>query len=334
MKRRQFVAAVSATAASATLLGSRPARSAPNGEVTFYTSTSDDITPMIKSFNAIYPDIKVKMITGEGGTLLTRLRAEKARPQCDVVNLSADALLNYPELFKPYKSKEDAAFEPWGIIRNGDTIYGYGFTISIQTFAYNSQRLAKADVPTSWQDMLSPRFKGKYVVANPVISTAGYGSLSQVIQTYGWDGVQKYIDTARFSQNTDVIPQNVARGEEALVITEETKAGNLTRAGYPVVVTYPSEGVAPTVEGIGLVKNGPNGDNGLIFAEFLNSKDGHGFNVKFRNRRTPRKDSAPPVGLPPSSALKINPKYDFLDGVHHHDEWIAKFASLLQAKSR
>src|SRR5262249_49565305 len=152
------------------------------------------------------------------------------------------------------------------------------------------------DAPKSWKDLLAPEAKGKFIVANPSLATSGYGSFSQIVQMYGWEAAQKYVENGKFLATTGAIPQSIARGEDAFGVFEETKAWGLANEGYPIKVIYPEEGIAPTVEAIAIIKNGPNPENAKLFAEFLNSKEGHAITVAARNRRTPRIDSPPPVG--------------------------------------
>jgi iron(III) transport system substrate-binding protein len=287
--------------------GPRLAR-ADTGEVVFYGFPGNHIDPLIAAFNRHHPEIKVRVVLGQGPEMLARLKAEKDRPQADVADLASYDVILAADLFTPYRSAEHAAFPDWAVIRKGDDILGYGFATSMQIFVVNTTIMEAAAAPKSWRDLMDPRFKGKYMVGNPALSTAGLESWSQMVQMYGRPGAEAYVDNAVFSAQTNLVPQNVGRGEVAIGLVEETKSKELERQDFPVALIYPAEGVMPTVGGIALVRNGPHPETARTFAEFLNSREAHEVNVAARNRRSPRLDAPPPQELPPMSQIKLNDK--------------------------
>lgn len=292
-----------------TLVTSRIA-SAQSGEVVFYGFAGDHIAPTIRAFNKLYPDIKVRAITLQGPAMIARLRAEKDNPRSDVVDTAADLLLTNTDLLTPYKSKEASHFPSWAVIHEGDNVYGYGFSVAVQIFLINTTQMSIADAPRSWKDLLKPQYEGKFLLGNPGSTTAGYDSYAQMLQIVGPSKIQTFIDNAVFSPETNLVPQEVGRGEVPMGLVEETKAFDMKQQGYPVELIYPSEGLVPTVDGWALVRNGPNPENARLFVEFMNSLKGQNLDVEYRNRRVGREDANSPKGLPPMSQLKINDSVD------------------------
>lgn len=283
---------------------------AQSGEVVFYGFTGDHIAPTIRAFNKRYPNIKVRAITLQGPAMIARLRAEKDNPRCDVVDTAADLLLTNTDLLTPYKFKEAGHFPSWAVIRKGDDVYGYGFSVAVQIFLINTTQMSLADAPRSWKDLLKLQYKGKFLLGNPGSTTAGYDSFAQMLQIAGPSEIETFINNAVFSPETNLVPQEVGRGEVPMGLVEETKAFDMKQQGYPVELIYPSEGLVPTVDGWALVRNGPNPENARLFAEFMNSLEGQNINVAHRNRRVGRDDANSPTGLPPMSQVKINDAVD------------------------
>ncbi|MDP7652891.1 MAG: extracellular solute-binding protein [Rhodospirillales bacterium] len=326
--------ASAAVLTAAMVFGGGTAALAQSGEVTYYGYKGAMIPATIKAFNKIYPNIKVKVITGQGTETLARIKAEKENPQGDVIYGDTNSLINNYQYFEPYKSKHHDAFPAWSLMMVGDKIMAYGYNVSIQIFVVNTNVMKIGDAPTSWKQLMEPKYKGKFMVGNPALSSAGYYSFSQMYIMNGREGAEKYVENGTFMPKTNLVPANVGRGETAFGLVEETKSWGLADKGFPVKVIYPDEGVVPTVAGIGLIKNRPNMENGRLFAEFMNSREGHNINVATRNRRAPRKDADAPRGLAPFSELKLNPKVNVDETVKNRDAWVKIFDEFFYKKQK
>ena len=310
------------------------AANAQTGEVVWYGYSGKHVAATVKAFNVKYPNVEVKTITAEGGELIARLQAEKERPQADICFCSGDHYFNYPFLWQPRRSRHHDAFPEWGVLKNGNDILAYGYTISIQVFIINTNVMPFDKAPKSWGDLLKPEYKGKFMVGNPSLTSAGYYSFFQVLQTYGWDAMENYVENAVFSPSVNAVPVSVARGEMAMGLSEETKSWAQAEQGFPVKVYYPTEGIIPTMSGIGVVKNPPHPENAVLLADFILSEEGQNINVATRNRRVPRIGANVPKGLVPFSELKFNEKANEAEANTMHTEWVKKFDEIFSRKSK
>ena len=298
---------------------------AQSGTVVMYGYPGKHNDGIVTAFQKKYPNIKVKVVNGQGPELFARLIAEKDNPQCDVIDTGVNEVLERPDLFEPYRSPSHDKFPPWAIVKRGNDIMGYGFTILIQVFAINTKEMPLADAPKSWKEVLEDKYKGKFMLGNPALSTAGLNSATQIYQMFGEEGIKKLAANAQFASKTNLVPQSVGRGEVAMGLVEETKTQGLELEGYPVKLVYPSDGVTPTYNVLGLIKNRPNPENGRLLVDFLTTREGQNINVKTRNRRTPRIDADAPKGLPPMSTLKINQSVNSTKMVTERDKVVALF---------
>ena len=338
MKRLSVIsrlgAASAAVLAAAMVVGGGTAALAQSGEVVYYGFKGANVPGTIKAFNKIYPNIKVKAVTGQGAQTMARIKAEKDNPQGDVIYGNSSTLINNYQYFEPYKSKHHDAFPEWALMKVGDNIMGYGYNVSIQIFVVNTNVMKVEDAPTSWKELMLPKYKGKFMVGNPALSSAGYFSYAQMYIMYGRAGIDKYVENGTFVSKTNMVPANVGRGEVAFGLVEETKSWGLADKGFPVKVIYPAEGVVPTVGGIGLIKNRPNMENGLLLAEFMNSREGQNINVATRNRRASRKDADAPRGLAPFSELILNQNVSVDGTMNNYNDWVKIFDEIFYEKQK
>ena len=276
--------------------------------VVVYSAVSPKVmSAFVEEFQKQNPGIKVELISGGSGEMLTRLNAEKARPRADVlVGPDADNFDAYLDLFESYKSKEDAAFPRSAI--GPDNKY-YGFSTNFQAFIVNTKMMPAEKAPQTWSDLAKPEYKGKIVMANPAQSGSAYSQMQQILQLYNWDLMDKIIGTATFVTSSRLAYQNIAKGEAPVGLTSEFNIVASQAEGFPVVAIYPKDGTALINDASGIVKGGPNPDNAKKFLDFVNSKRAHQMIVEIDKRRSARSDVPPPAGLPDAQTLKTFP-YD------------------------
>ena len=298
---------LSAVLAAGSLLVAVPA--AAQSSVVVYSAVSPKVMQaFVDQFQKDNPGIKVELISGGSGELLTRLQAEKAKPRADVlVGPDADNFDAYLDLFEGYKSKEDAAFPRSAV--GPDNKY-YGFSTNFQAFIVNTKMMPLDKAPQSWNDLTKPEYKGKVVMANPAQSGSAYSQMVQILQLYNWDVMNKVIANVTFVTSSRLAYQNIAKGEQPVGVTSEFNILASKLDGNPVDFVYPKDGTALINDASGIVKGGPNPANARKFMDFINSKQAHQMIVDIDKRRSARSDMAPPAGLPDAKTLKTFP-YDY-----------------------
>jgi len=276
--------------------------------VVVYSAVSPKVMQaFVDEFQKQNAGIKVDLISGGSGELLTRLQAEKAKPRGDVlVGPDADNFDAYLDLFDSYKSKEDAAFPRSAV--GPDNKY-YGFSTNFQAFIVNTKMMPLDKAPQAWSDLTKPEYKGKVVMANPAQSGSAYSQMQQILSLYGWDVMNKVINTATFVTSSRLAYQNIAKGEMPVGITSEFNIVASKADGFPVEAVYPKDGTALINDASGIIKGGPNPENARKFLDFVNSKQAHTMIVDIDKRRSARSNVAPPAGLPNAATLKTLP-YD------------------------
>jgi iron(III) transport system substrate-binding protein len=288
------------------LAAAHPAR-AQSGTVVMYAYPGAHNDLIVSHFQRKHPNIRLRIITGQGPQMHARLIAESSNPQADVVDASVEDLMSRPDLYEAHESPNRSAFPDWAVVRHDGKTMGYGFTITMQCLAINTREMSLDQAPKSWEDILDDRYKGKFMIGNPALSKGGLDTFMIIHTMFGEDGVRKLSQNGLFAPQTNIVPQSLGRGEIAFGLVEETKTQQLIDEGFPIALRYPTEGITPTTSMMALVRNRPNKENGKLLLDFITSREGLNLNVEGRNRRVPRADCNPPQNLPPMSEIRVNP---------------------------
>lgn len=303
---------------------------AQSGKVVLYNPGGAKVgQALAEAFQKTKPGVTVDVINAGVGELFTRIKAERARPRGDVLmGASIEAFQSDADLFEPYKSIEDAAF-PREMVGK-EQLY-YGFDLLLQTLMINTKLMPLDQAPKSWKDLADPKYKGKIALANPSLSGSAYGQFAQVLQLYGWDVGEKIINNAVVVTSSQLVWQNVAKGEIAIGITGDNNVVTQATAGFPVAAVYPSEGTALRFSANALIKGAPNGANAKALVDFLNSKAAHEISVDITSRRSARPDVKAPPGQIPNTQIKTF-EYDDEAAAKNRDANLRRVDDLISRK--
>ena len=297
------------------------------GNLVIYNAGTPEMgDDLVKAFKAKYPDIKVDVIRAGSGELITRIKAEAAKPQGDIILAVAKENLEViGDLLQSYKVKEDAAF-PAGV-KDPASLY-YGFSYNIQAFIVNTELVKPEEMPKSWKDLGDKKWSGKIVLANPALSGSSYAQMFQMVGLYGWDHINAVRKVATYVPTSTLAYTLVSRGEFAVGVTGEGNVFTEKSKGNPVVAVYPSEGTGLRFDASGIIKGGPNLANAKIFMDWMTTKEAMGIVSQAPHyRRMTRPDVAAPPGLPPSADIKFM-TYDAAAAEAKRDEFLKKFGEI------
>ncbi len=226
-------------------------------------------------------DIQVPPDNKNSGQAIAALIAEKASPVADVVYLGGIAAdpARDAGVLTPYRPKG------WDRIPAGlKDPNGYWFAIHSGTLGLfvNTAALGGKPVPQSWKDLLKPEYKGMVGYLDP--TSAAVGQLGVMAVNLALGGSYDNLDPAiRFfkdlAKNEPIVPKQtsyarVVSGEIPILIDYDF---NAYRAQYtdkaPVRFVIPREGTVVFPYVMGLVKGGPNADNGRKVLDFVLSDE-------------------------------------------------------------
>lgn len=292
-----------------------PKTSGPSGEAMIYTSMYPDILDKVCKPNVqkALPNLKTNWFQGGTEKLKTKIAGEiKANKIGTDVLMVADPsyylylkdkglLLNYksPNLKDVISDKDsDGA---WSAVR-----------ISNMIIAYNEAKIAKEDIPTTWSDLLDPKYKGKIAMPNPMLSGSAYVAVGAIADKFGWEFFDKLkANGLRVEEGNSAIQNKLLTGEYmAAMILEENILKLQETKKEPLKVCYPKEGIISIASPIGIMSSTKNPEGAKALVDWWLSKEGQQAVTKGWMHSV-RGDVQPPFGAPKMetllpTAIKVN----------------------------
>jgi len=251
------------------------------GEITAYTSLEeDDVKVYLDAFAKAEPDIKVNVLRLSTGDLGARILAEKSNPQQDIIWGWAVTQMVDPrilEMTEPYNpkgiDKVNTAFKDPKGRWFATTGYLAGFCVNTEVLKKNN-----LPMPTSWQDLLKPVYKGQIVMPNPASSGTGYLQISSILQMKGEQEGWKFLkeldkNMAQYIKSGSKPCKMASAGEYAIGASFAFSGVKQIIQGYPIKLVIPSEGAGYEIEVSALMKTSQNKTDAMQFLDWLLTLD-------------------------------------------------------------
>lgn len=280
---------------------SASAAASGSNELTVYTAFPE--AEVVYYFNKFEEEtgIKVNYIRLSAGEMLTRVEAEKDNPQASLMfGGSTDNYISAvdKDLLEPYQSPElentpESYLDP---TETWNPIY-----VGCIAFACNQEWFEEQglEYPTSWDDLLDPAYKGEIIMAHPATSGTAYTVLATLVQLMGDDDVWTYLselnnNMSQYTKSGSAAPNAVAMGEAAIALTFSHDGLQPTAEGYPIELSFPSDGTGYEVGATALIKNGPadEQENAKKFIDWICSADGQNCYAENDSFRVPTNTQA------------------------------------------
>ncbi|MCF3936142.1 extracellular solute-binding protein [Acuticoccus sp. M5D2P5] len=177
--------------------------------------------------------------------------------------------------------------------------------VSTLRVVYNTENVSPEEVPTTWAELVSDKWKGRIVMNDPFESAGTWDFF------WGSDDFGKPFIDGLFAN--DILMQRgmggqvdaVVRGERDIAPVFEYLAVAAMERGAPLAFADLEEGV-PVVPGpFGIIADAPNPELAEKVFEYLISQEGQTVMVDNVGTYSGRPDVAPPADLPPLADLKV-----------------------------
>ena len=309
MLRRTFAATLP-LALLAAPVGAQAAK-----KLVVYTSNDSTLNDLVFGAFRNETGIEVEPVAAGSGVVMRRLQAEKARPLGDIVwGVSRSLLQTNKALFEPYVSKHRDSTP--AEFRDPDNLW-IGNNLHLLVILQNTKMVPDTEAPKGWADLLAPKWKGKIAFTDPANSGSAYATVTMLVDLWGggeagWKKVGALFKNLKVLNRSSLVFQGVGNGEYPLGISLEYAGPMWAAGGAPVKVIYPNDGTTFSMEGVAIVKDGPNPDSAKAFVDYINRKDVREMILKATFRRPTRSDvdlSKLPGGMPAMSSVKLL-KYD------------------------
>lgn len=290
--------------------------------VLYYSHAAEWSDPIIQGFEEKY-DVDVELVSLGTGECLSRIQAEAANPQADIVwGGVVESYIPVADLLESYESPEIENLYPG--VYDTESFKWYAFDLEPMVMVYNTN---VETVPTRWDDMLKEEFRGKIATADPVKSSSAFACIMAIMGAYGMEDGGGYDFLAKLIDNLDGIVlsssssvyKGTADGEYDIGLTYEEAALRYRSEGASLDIVYPEEGTNIFMSPVTIVKGGPNTENAKLFVDYVLSAEVQG-QLASLFRRSSRTDIELPADFIPTGDITVAP-YDINWVVDHTPEF-------------
>lgn len=281
-------------------------------ELIVYSSVDEANARKILNAFSKQTGIEVKYIFLSSGPALARLEAEKNNPQADVwfgAPMPNHIIAKEKDLTEPYKT-----LSIYGITPNFYDIEGYfhAFYMNPLGIGVNLKVLEqiKADLPSSWMDLLKPEYRNMIQYPSPQTSGTAYAFITGLISIYGEDGMVDYLkklakNVQSYTQSGTGPSKSVGVGQAGLGIQFTPAFFQFKEQGYPIEVVFPKEGVPYEAACVSIVKGAKHKYEAKVLIDWLLSKKGQQTIVDEKTFFYPVRSDVDFGTLQPLSTIKL-----------------------------
>lgn len=303
------------------------------------------LTEFEKKFEAANSTIDVRWLDMGSQDALDRIRSEKANPQADVWWGAPSTMFSQAEkegLLEKFRPVWADSIDQDARSKND---FWFGTFQTPEVIAYNSAALKREEVPQDWDDLIDPKWRGKFVIRDPLASgTMRAIYAAAILRKMGPDGnpepgyewLRKLdANTKEYAVNQTILMQKLGRQEAVLTLWNMPDIElQKTQYGFPLDYVIPKSGTPVLTDAIAIVKGTRNKTAAESFYEFVNSEDSLVFAAdKFY--RIPSRNDIPRDRLPEwmrnLNIPKMDMDWDLVEA--KSQEWMEYWDSYIRGAS-
>ena len=254
------------------------------GKLTLYCSVEIDVCEMLVQAFEKETGIDVAMTRKSSGETFAQIKAEASNPKGDVwYGGTGDPHLTASQegLTMEYKSIYFDELIPAAQQQAATGNYRTsGLYVGALGYGYNADLIASKGlpVPTSWEDLTNPAYKGEIQMANPNSSGTAYTTLATILQIFGeeegWEYMKKlHLNINQYTKSGSAPIKAAGRGENTIGICFQHDGVKQAVKGLPVTVVSPSEGTGYEVGSMSIIEGARNLDEAKQFFDWALSAD-------------------------------------------------------------
>ena len=288
----------------------------PTGTISVYSALNESTNnQFVAAFKAAVPGIDVALLPlAAAGELQTRIRAEKASPKADIF-IGGDSSfhdgLGKEGLLEAYESPNASAVAAQSKDPNKNwTGFYFGiFGIALNDGVFTRKNLGAK--PTSWDDLLDPKYKGQLTLGSPITTGGGYIFIATQVFRFNKDEAKAmdfmkklHANIGSYNSQSPAAILSVSQGEFAAtpnwahdILTERKK--------NPQVALVVPKGTGFEIGGVSIIKGTKNLPAAKAFVDWVLTKPAGELNVQLSNRVSVRSDVAPAPGAPTLTSVEM-----------------------------
>ena len=315
-----IVALIASSAATGAVFTPDPvdlAAAKKEGTVSWYTSTPIESAQKIARLFERETGVKVQLFRSGGSAVVRRFMQEvdAGKVIADVVTVSDPAAMSVMikrGLLVPFRPMHfdkipAEAKDPQG--------YHVAQRLNLLAIVARTDRVAPADLPRSWTDLVDPKYKGKMVMPDPSFTANQLMVVGTLSQKYGWDFYRKLrANDTMIVQGHQQVSDTLKSGERVLAAEgADAYTWSDRQAGHKVQTIFPVDGAFVVPAPTAIIKGSPHPNAAKALAEFMLG-DGTQALLTSDGSYAARTDIEPPAGSPPLAKLRLLAvDYDYIE---------------------
>ncbi|HET6263439.1 MAG TPA: extracellular solute-binding protein [Usitatibacter sp.] len=247
------------------------------GTLTLYTTIAEkDLPAVLKPFEQKY-GIKVNVWRAGTDKVLQRAVTETkaGRNEFDAVHFGAPEMeaLSREKVLRPVSSPSHKDLQPGSVPAHRE----WAATIlSVWVQAYNTNAVKKEDLPKTYRDLLDPKWKGKLGIE--VKNDDWFATVVHLMggEKQGVEFFEKLVATNGISprQGHTLLNNMVVSGEVPLALTVYNYMPEQAKKKGAPIDWIALEPAVARANAVGVARNAPHPNAGLLFYEYLLGPDG------------------------------------------------------------
>lgn len=339
--KSKFLAGVAMAAALVTGFIAEANAQAKTKVNTYTALENEQLAPFKAAIEAAIPDVEIVWVRDSTGVITARFLAEKDNPRADVVlGLAATSLLLFEKmnLLETYKPKGADALR--ASFRDGQGDYtwtGMDAFLGVGCINTAEAKKANAPMPTSWEDLTKPEFKGKVVMPHPASSGTGFLQVAAWMQVMGEEKAWAFMDKlheniAVYTHSGSAPCVQAAKGERVAGISLDMRAVKEKGNGAPLEILLPKGGVGWDMEAFAIVKGTKNLEAAKKVADWVTTKGANELYGKFYAVVAHPDVKAAPKGYPEAAEANMA-KNDFGWMAENRERILKEWAKRYESKA-
>ncbi len=251
------------------------------GPMTWYISFYSQDLPAktAEAFGKAYPGLTVTPVRLTSGGIFQRLNQDLRNHVATAsvftttgIGGQFETLMRAGELMRYTPEAADqlsAGVKP--VITPG---YVYPMGIGLMGIAYNSAKVTTAEAPTSWAELLDPKWKGKLAIGDPSFSGFDAAWDMTMVKREGFSYYEKLAKNVPLVQRSTLDSLTALNaGERVVAALPDTIGIASAEKGNPIAIVYPTDGTVVLIGYTAILKTAPQPNTAKLFTEFLLSAE-------------------------------------------------------------
>lgn len=287
------------------------------GRVVWYSSTPvENATRIVKAFEAD-TGIRVELFRTGGSAVLRRFMQEisAGRIVADVLTTSDPggfATLVKRGLLVPFRPPHldkvpESARDAGG--------HWFAQRLNLISIYLRTDKVAAADHPRTWADLLDPRHKGRMVMTDPSYTSLQLSVVGMLSRINGWGYYERlHRNDVMIVQGNQQVAETIRRAERVIAAgASDSYATDDRKAGHPVATIFPADGAFVIPSPTAVIKGSANPNAAKALAAFMLTDTVQRLFPE-EGGYAARSDMPPPDGNPPLQAIRTIPvDFDYIE---------------------